>query len=207
MYLSKLTLNLRCQQARQDLANPYEMHRTLSWTVAEALQERQERLLWRVEPYRLTPPVVLVQTLTRPDWSKVFARFPDYGELDPTSPKFFDPQFQEGQVLRFRLRANPTVKRLDKRHALRTDKEKLEWLERKLADAGARVLRAAVTGEARIRAWKPGKGEPRPIVIQAVLYEGILQVLDPARLREALARGIGPAKGLGMGLLSLARLA
>lgn len=206
MYLSKLTLNLRCERARRDLANPYEMHRTLSWAVAEALQERRERLLWRVEPYRLTPPVVLVQTLTRPDWSRVFARFPNYGELDPTSPKFFDPVFREGQVLRFRLRANPTVKRLEKRYALQTVEEKMEWLERKLGAAGARVLRAMVSGEMRIRAQKLSAREAHFIVVHAVLYDGILQVVDPARLKEALARGIGPAKGLGMGLLSLARL-
>lgn len=205
MYLTKITLNLRCERARRDLANPYEMHRTLSWAVAEALQERRERLLWRVEPYRLTPPVVLVQTLTRPDWSKVFARFPDYGELDPTSPKFFDPEFREGQVLRFRLRANPTVKRLEKRYALQSVEEKMEWLGRKLELAGAKVLRAMITGETRIRARKSATSDAPFIVIHAVLYEGLLQVVDPARLKEALARGIGPAKGLGMGLLSLAR--
>lgn len=205
MYLSKIALNWRCEQARRDLANPYEMHRTLSWIVAEALVERKERLLWRVELRRREPPVVLIQTLTRPDWSKVFARFPDYGVLDPTSPKFFDPQFREGQVLRFRLRANPTVKRMDKRHALRDWEEKIVWLERKLGAAGAEVVQAMIMGENRVQGWKPGWGEGRTIVLQAVLYEGLLRVRHPAELRRAVAEGIGPAKGLGMGLLSLAR--
>ncbi len=206
MWLSKLILNPRSWAVRRDLANPYEMHRTLSWSVAEALQARQERLLWRVEPVRFGPPVVLVQTLTKPDWSEVFDRFPDYGELDPTSPKFFQPVFSQGQVLRFRLQANPTIKRLEKRHALRRWEEKAEWLRRKLENAGAELLQLVITGERRVQAWKPGKAGETPIIFHAVLYEGLLRVVDPSRLESALAHGIGPAKGLGMGLLSLARV-
>jgi len=205
VYLSKLTLNLRSERARRDLANPYELHRTLSWTVAEALLARKERLLWRVEPYRARAPVVLVQTWTKPDWSQVFMRFPDYGELDPTSPKFFQLQLSVGQVLRFRLRANPAVKRLNKRHALRGWEEKMAWLERKLASAGAELLQAMILSETRVQAWKPSLDVPQPIIFYAVLFEGFLRVKDPNLLEKAVAQGIGPAKGLGMGLLSLAR--
>ncbi len=204
MWISKLVLNLRSEAARRDLANPYEMHRTLSWTVAEALLARQERLLWRVEPYRLAPPTVLVQTLTKPDWSKVFERFPDYGQLDPTSPKFFDPQFQEEQILRFRLRANPTVKRLGKRYALQSWEEKVAWLGRKLEEAGAELVQATVSGEMRIQAWKPDQEEKKLLILYSVLYDGLLRVRDPERLKAAVAHGLGPGKGLGLGLLSLA---
>ena len=38
----------------------------------------------------------------------------------------------------------------------------------------------------------------------AVRYEGLLQVGDPERLLQAVRGGIGSAKGLGFGLLSLA---
>jgi CRISPR system Cascade subunit CasE len=38
-----------------------------------------------------------------------------------------------------------------------------------------------------------------------VRYEGILQVTDCARFLAALAAGIGPAKGFGFGLLSVAK--
>jgi len=36
-----------------------------------------------------------------------------------------------------------------------------------------------------------------------VQYDGLLEVLDPARLNEAVANGIGSGKGFGFGLLSL----
>jgi CRISPR system Cascade subunit CasE len=38
----------------------------------------------------------------------------------------------------------------------------------------------------------------------AVLFEGVLEVTDPAAFANTLAHGIGPAKGLGFGLLSVA---
>jgi hypothetical protein len=84
MWVSKLVLNPASKAARRDLANPYEMHRTLSKAVSEALKEGRERLLWRLEPTRgLEPPVVLVQTLTEPDWSVLEE---GYAEVLPRSP-------------------------------------------------------------------------------------------------------------------------
>ena len=38
----------------------------------------------------------------------------------------------------------------------------------------------------------------------AVLFEGVLEVNDPALLEKAIQEGIGSGKGFGFGLLSLA---
>lgn len=138
MWLTKLVLNPASRAARRDLANPYEMHRTLSKAVSRALEEGRERLLWRLEPARgLEPPVVLVQTLTEPDWSVL-----DEGYAQVFPPKPFHPALKPGQRLRFRLRANP-AKRLaatGKRVALKTPAEKVAWLERRLEEGGFRLL-------------------------------------------------------------------
>lgn len=56
MWISKLKLDLRSKAVRRDLASPYEMHRTLSRAVSQALKEGKERLLWRLEPTRGTEP-------------------------------------------------------------------------------------------------------------------------------------------------------
>jgi CRISPR system Cascade subunit CasE len=42
------------------------------------------------------------------------------------------------------------------------------------------------------------------ITVASVLFDGILEVVDTALLREALQTGIGRAKSYGQGLLSLA---
>ena len=210
MWLSKLVLNPASRAARRDLANPYEMHRTLSRAVSEALKEGRERLLWRLEPTRgLEPPVVLVQTLTEPDWSVLEE---DYAEVYP--PKPFHPALRPGQRLRFRLRANP-AKRLAatrKRVALKTPAEKLAWLERRLGEGGFRLLEGEDGPWVRIlqdtflevRRKKGGEEAGKLLQVQAALFEGRLEVVDPGKALATLERGIGPGKVLGLGLLSLA---
>jgi len=210
MWVSKLVLNPASKAARRDLANPYEMHRTLSKAVSEALKEGGERLLWRLEPTRgLEPPVVLVQTLTKPDWSVLEE---GYAEVFP--PKPFEPALRPGQRLRFRLRANP-AKRLaatGKRVALKTPAEKVAWLERRLLEGGFRLLEGEQGPLVRIlqdafleaRRGKGEGGEGRLVQVQAVLFEGRLEVVDPGKAQATLKRGIGPGKALGLGLLSLA---
>jgi len=210
VWLTKLLLNPASKAARRDLANPYEMHRTLSRAVARALGGGQERLLWRLEPTRgLEPPVVLVQTLTEPDWS---ALVEGYAQVFP--PKPFHPALRPSQRLRFRLRANP-AKRLaatGKRVALKTPSEKIAWLERRLEEGGFRVLNGESGPWVRIlqdtflevRRKKDAEEGGRLLQVQAVLFEGRLEVVDPKRALATLKRGMGPGKALGLGLLSVA---
>lgn len=205
MWISKLVLNPRSHAARRDLANPYEMHRTLSRAVSEAIKEGRERLLWRQEPSRATDlPVVLVQTLTEPDWSVLEE---DYAQVFP--PKPFEPVFHPGQAFRFRLKANPSkrLKGTGKRVALKTWREKVAWLERRLEEGGFRLLEREEGPLVRILQdtfWEVRRKGER-VQIQVVLFEGALEVQDPERAKATLARGIGPGKALGLGLLSLAR--
>ena len=44
----------------------------------------------------------------------------------------------------------------------------------------------------------------QPLQVQAVLFEGRLEVVDPERALATLRRGVGPGKALGLGLLSVA---
>ncbi|MEM1115563.1 MAG: type I-E CRISPR-associated protein Cas6/Cse3/CasE [Bacteroidota bacterium] len=212
MYLSKLTLDQRNRMARRDLGDPYRMHQTLM-----AVAPDDTRLLWRAEPDAPGGPAVLVQTLAAPDWT----RLPDgYARVD--GPKSFKPTLREGDRLRFRLVANPTVKRKTGRskrdgsphatrvplvHARAPEGSKasqgyLDWLDRKLNEAGAVVDVGNVADapfEVRTR-----KGGHR-ITLFGVRFDGALTVRERDVLAEALRQGIGPAKGLGFGLLSLAR--
>src|SRR5262249_28437292 len=107
MFLSKLLLNTRDRQARRDLTQPYEMHRTLWWAFPD---NAPGRILFRVDPDRTgSRPVVLVQSDLRPQWERLADRGSRY-LLAPPDFKAFQPSFTNGQRLRFRLRANPTKK-------------------------------------------------------------------------------------------------
>jgi CRISPR system Cascade subunit CasE len=53
--------------------------------------------------------------------------------------------------------------------------------------------------------FSKGKDGPR-VTLSTATFQGRLRVTDPATLRHALLEGIGPAKGYGQGLLTLAPL-
>src|SRR5437899_2045929 len=108
MFLSKLCLNLRSRDVRRQIAQPYEMHRTL-WSTGFRRFGKDElgRVLFRLDADRAgRAPAVLVQSDSQPDWSEL----PREYVVDSPEWKSFDPPFVVGQRLRFRLRANPTKK-------------------------------------------------------------------------------------------------
>jgi CRISPR system Cascade subunit CasE len=227
MFLSKLVLNLRNSKARFDLARPYELHRTLMNGYSYPRVEQRCDLLFRVEPSRTGPPVVLVQTREDPgEWPRLSSGY----LLGPASCKPLALSFAVGQRLRFRLRANPTKRVAAKneriggvmagrRVGLATEAEQVRWLLRKGAAGGFRIpgewvnarrpetsepvelpnFRVDVIPEGRSRNGKPGHGGE----FLAVRYEGVLVVVDPTIFLTTLAAGIGSGKAFGFGLLSV----
>lgn len=201
MYLSQLTLDPGQPQARRDLANRYELHRTLCRAFAAPGDARP---LWRLELLRPgEAPRLLVQSHAAPDWSRLAAEHPGYLADRRAKPLDLADHLAPGQRLRFRLEANPTVTRDGKRHGLWREAEQLDWLGRQAARGGFALDAAVVTREERLALRKPG--QPRPIVLHAVTFDGRLTVADPAALAAALDGGLGHGKALGLGLLSLGR--
>ena len=200
MYLSKLTLNLRSHRARRDLSNAYEMHRTLLWEVTEAEASHNERLLWRLEPGRRGMPVLLVQTHARPQWDVVLERNPDYADVASDSPKFYAPSLWVDQRVRFRLKANVSVKREGKRHALHMPEQKMAWLSRQAETHGFALDGVMIVATERLRARK----NSHQISLDATVFEGAMRVVDPNQASNALSHGIGHAKAFGLGLMSIA---
>jgi CRISPR system Cascade subunit CasE len=231
MFLSHLSLNVRSARARRDLAQPYEMHKTV-WNCHPALRrdpttgEFLDRLLFRVDGDR-GPPTVLVQSDVEPDWQCL----PDGYLLTAPACKPLDVSFTAGQRLRFRLRANATKRvaaknpqlgatMVGKRIGLNTEIEQIRWLQRKGEVGGFTIpgewvaanhpetgepielpnFRVDAIPEGRVRNLKGSDG-----ALAAVRFEGVLVVTDPTQFRATLFAGIGPAKGLGFGLLSVGR--
>ncbi|MBB4842873.1 CRISPR system Cascade subunit CasE [Paucibacter oligotrophus] len=204
MFLTQLRLDPRSAQARRDLADPYDMHRTLVRAFVQDERAAPPRFLWRLEPGRAwDQPVLLLQSAAAGDWAYLDA-LPGYllnGEAPST--KTFEPDalLQAGARYRFRLAANPTVTRLGKRHGLVGEEDQLAWLQRQAQRLGFAVDAALVSGSDTLRGHKAGQR----VSLLRVLYEGVLTVNDAPVLAQAMAAGIGPGKAFGCGLLSLAR--
>jgi CRISPR system Cascade subunit CasE len=213
MYLSQLILDPRSRRVRSEVGQPYEMHRTLMRAFPPAAQGGAGRVLFRLESQagaNRAEIKVLVQSDREPDWAWL-DETPRYllpGPDPNPASKRFEPVFQPGQRFYFRLRANPTVKRKfpgaerSKRIGLYREEEQRDWLARKAQTGGFALLGVTVSGEGTVG----GKTKERhDLNLLAVRFEGLLQVTDPVLFSQTLQEGIGSGKGLGFGLLSLAR--
>jgi len=245
LYLSRLVLNPRSRQVMSEIAFPYEMHRTLMRAFPKATDEtilkaRDEfGVLFRAEVDDLQGVVkVYVQSRIEPDWSFLDG-VNDYLCMDSEMPEYeykdIMPacrKIQDGQVLSFRLRANPT-KRIakhddpmkGKRVELRRESEQIDWLirkgrEREKDKSGgfeilmrefedengeiSRVPRVEVSGEEKQRCRKREEGRSHQTTHLAVSFDGLLRITGADAFRETLVCGIGPGKAFGFGLLSIA---
>jgi len=151
LYISRLMLNPRSRCVANELANPYEMHRTLMRAFPEAGKEWgcQARsgfgMLFRAETSERNNEIkVYVQSLVEPSWDFLHD-IDDYlcktTYLPECECKNIWPVYQKiscGQKFSFRLRANPTkrIGRRDdeskgKRVELYSEDEQIKWLIRK----------------------------------------------------------------------------
>lgn len=234
LYLSRLFLDMRSRQVRNELTHPYEMHRTLmrGFPQVSAQARRAFGVLFRAEPGSHRGLVtVYAQSFVEPDWS--FLHQAEYLLHEPQHKDLTRAYelLRTGQPLRFRLRANPTrriarpksgdERMKGKRVALLHEDEQAAWLSRK----GRERVKDCPGGFEIIEriAFEPD-GSPRRIpcvnicdegpqrgqrnggalTLKAVQFDGILRVTDADAFRATLAEGIGPAKAFGFGLLSVA---
>lgn len=236
-FLSRLILDTRHRRVRRDLGDSYQLHRTVLAAFPQgpvgASARKHFDVLYRVEPFGETPALVrlLVQSSAAPDWAALPAE-----ALGPVADARGNPAVRRvdeeygriaaGARLVFRLRANVTRRLSDrtpgredrlvgKRVALLREAEQLEWLERKGAQHGFRLLAtelnpdlAAVQASAQAteRGRRPGRDGAGAMALcfGAVLFNGRLEVTDADLFRAALASGIGSGKAFGFGLLSVA---
>jgi CRISPR system Cascade subunit CasE len=221
MYLSRIQLDPKCREARRDLSDPYQLHRTLCRAFSTPDKKCAEgELLWRIEPQGSVTgsPRILVQSKAVPNWAGVGVQ----GWLEHADPalnlmeRLRLDSLKAGQRFLFRLRANPCVTRQGKRLGMLRVEDQEAWIERKgrlhgfslpmspcfyLSDLPRQRIQVAVSQGQMLRGRQ---SDGNAISIYSVLYDGILTVADPERFVNALRTGIGHGKAMGLGLLSVA---
>lgn len=164
IYLSRLTLNPRCREVRQDLGNCHELHRTLLCAFPQAPDKDRARehfgVLYRVDTDRRGVHV-LAQSVHAPDWSRLPSGYLLEREDDQDNPvvRQIDDAYSAinpGRQYIFRLLANPTKKvdtksgpngerRNGRRVVLITEEEQIAWLRRKADEGGFALLDVRTT--------------------------------------------------------------
>jgi CRISPR system Cascade subunit CasE len=201
MFLSKLTLNDGFQNKRlaEDIGSPYRMHQA----VYSGFPRNPGRILFRLEE-----GYVIVQSPDPPNWTRLI-NVPGY--LKSAEVKKFIMDFEEGEILRFRLKANPSssndpkskrvTNNYKKRSGLLNEEDCIEWLRKKGKRGGFEIIDVRTTQKPTlVRIY-----QPKEIFFVVALFDGYLQVVDHERFTQTLKQGIGPEKAFGLGLLSVCR--
>jgi len=196
LYLARLRLNTN-RTATFWSSNPYRIHQRLLMAY-----DGEPRLLFRLEA-KESGATILVQSHLAPDFERAFGEF--HVLAAPPECKSFDPQLTAGEVYRFRLLANPTVRRAGKRLGLFHEEDQRSWLARKLTAGGMALLHCLAQPCGYQYASRGPAKEDALQTHLAVLFEGLLRVEDVDRAAVTMATGVGAAKAYGFGLLSLAR--
>ncbi|WP_420177271.1 type I-E CRISPR-associated protein Cas6/Cse3/CasE [Kerstersia gyiorum] len=203
MHLTRLWLDPLAPQARRDLADPYDMHRTLVRAFADDVSLPPPRFLWRLETSAAwRDPQLIVQSSDSGDWAYLDAIHGYLKKSPEIKSVALESLLRRDSRYRFRLLANPTVSREGKRFGLASEDAQLAWLSRQGERLGFHVEMALVAAS-DLLVIRKGKTK---IQLQRALFEGILQAFDVTALTAAVQAGIGPGKAFGCGLLSLARV-
>jgi len=212
MYLSRLQLNTG-RIATLWAANPYRVHQRLMMAC-----DSDPRLLFRIEGALEDAPEgvsegtrILVQSHVEPNWPLALR---DLAVLRcPPEHKAFALHLQAGRPYRFRLLANPTAVKTTVKDNGDKDKGRLglfkeddqrAWLARKLEAGGAQLVSVIIAPRGLQHSGKNPAKDERAATHLAVLFEGVLLTQDAEQLIKTVESGVGPAKGYGFGLLSLA---
>lgn len=257
MYLSHLLIDTggnpdRVRPGRKWLDNVYNVHRRLCMAFPFDFRKQQDpEFVQPLDPQHWHPrqflfridnnidgdsqrAVIIVQSRLKPDWDYCFQNAPDFLAAIPET-KPYEPVFQSGQQLRFRIRVNvsvktnvvekevvegerkPTGNTLHKRVSLTWDRSLTPqdavsaWFAAKSEKLGFTPHRCELVNLGWVYGSKPtAKGEApkreneyHPLRFRSALLEGLLRVDDPTAFLQAVTGGIGSAKGMGFGLLSV----
>lgn len=211
MHLTRFEINPARREARAMLASPQRMHAAVLAAFPETRADG--RVLWRLDD-GAHDVVLYVVSPDKPDLTHLVESIgrPTYGWQTRDYGPFLE-RLGAGERWAFRLLANPVHNAppadggRGKRVGHVTVAQQTAWFRRQSERHGFAVLDGAA-GEPDLvvrsrRTWRFARRD-RTVTLSTAVFEGTLRVNDPDALRAALTGGIGPAKGYGCGLLTLA---
>lgn len=211
-WLSRITPVERRPDVTADLADATRLHRRIMTLFPADLGDQARAaagILFRVdEDPRGTS--ILVQSHIEPDSERLPEGYA-YTQVRALDPLL--AALRPGLPLRYRLTANATRKlgpntkdgkprTVVPLHGIEAE----QWWARKATEAGLapRIITATALETAQ-GTRRPPTGAPSQFIRHArTRFDGTATITDPARLHDALTRGIGRGKSYGCGLLTIA---
>lgn len=218
MYLTQFSVNVGRRAAREMLVSPERIHAAVLGCFPPGQHRTDEaRTLWRLDRRSSHDIALLISSPLRPDLT---ALNEECGWATGAPGKTADyarflAALEPGQRWAFRLAANPVHAVADparpgargRRVPHVTAAQQLAWLVDRAKRSGFSLGEPAEPTAAVTRREKLSfKRKGRTVTISRAQFDGVMEVTDAGALRTAIQQGIGPAKGYGLGMLTLARL-
>ena len=219
MYLSRVEVDSRNRQKIKDLTHLGAYHNWVEQCFPEELKRKERRRhLWRLDTLRCKQ-YLLILSEEKPDIKKLIAYGVSGTAMIKTYDSFLD-KIQAGQIMQFRLTANPSrkISRPGKKQGrvvphITVDQQR-NWLIDRAAASGFELVQQEVVDEPETpvsrafdivaRDWPVlHHKQERSVRLSRVTFEGLLRVTDVETFKTTLTQGLGREKAFGMGLMTV----
>ena len=184
--------------------------------------ELQHKFLWRAFPNQPNGEVAPFRFRVEKDGKGIMISDVEPCQVDGCmlNVSSYAPDIRAGEIYIFTVKANVTkatkwegsdIQHRGRRITVHEDDKIVEWVRRKISPAG-KLLDAHVLGQKQIKFYRAGRKrkalipnaeDESPVTLAPTEVVGVVEVKDPAKMKEILIKGVGSAKGFGMGLVVL----
>jgi len=216
MHFTRFEINPARRAARFLLASPQKLHAAvLAAFPSTAQTEGEGRVLWRIDQHP-NQVVLYLASPGKPDLTHLVEQvgWPSSHGWDTRDYTTLLDRLTTGEEWRFRLKANPVSSRRKNTTVERSQRfghvtvaQQACWLLDRAERNGFTVPEGehgepdvAVRGRETLKFARAGQ----TVTLATAVFEGRLKITDAELFRSNLIHGIGPAKGYGCGLLTLA---
>ena len=216
MYLTRVAIDTKRRETMRALASPGILH----GVVERCFAGERKRRLWRIDALQ-HGTYVLILSEDAPDCTGIMTQF-GYADV-PWETKNYDglvAKIEEGQIWRFRLRANPVHSKSTAKNERGTVYAHVTQEQQKkcftctfpfLISFYCLHHRLWISEDefdvvdTRWEIFKKHHDEKSKLTLRTAAFEGILRVTNKDAFAAALTNGIGKAKAYGCGLMTIMR--
>ncbi|WP_267201584.1 type I-E CRISPR-associated protein Cas6/Cse3/CasE [Limosilactobacillus kribbianus] len=204
MYVSRVEIDDKNRRKIRDLTHLGAYHNWVENSFPnEIAQQERLRHLWRIDQLH-GKRYLLIVSQEKPNLDKLQR----YGVPDTAMVKDYRPflsKIHNGQVMHFRLVANPSYRTDGKVYPHITVEQQKKWFIERTEKAGF-IIATSNAGKMQFdivdRSW-PILYHKNRVKLSQVTFEGELVVTDEDQFKRTLTQGIGREKAYGMGMLTV----
>lgn len=205
LYLSRVEIDSTNRRKLKNLTHLGAYHDWVEKCFPEEIKNHErQRHLWRIDDFKGKSYLLLLSS-DRPDEEELLRYGVDGTVMVRNYDEFMD-KLNVGQIMMFKLTANPTHYKDGKVYPHVTVEQQSKWLLDRAKGLGFDILESDGIPSFSVinREWQVLKRKGgRSVKLSKVTYQGYLKIVDLDLFRSALLKGVGREKAFGMGLMTV----